>query len=521
MALTAGGLGAGIVIGSLLVGSGVVSVTSLRQSLAGLGTVPLPTNGQLPDSEPQPSDSLPSDSVPSVPLPDAQPADSAENTSGTAPQPEEFSGSLSSQSASQDAAPVTSTAPPVASTTPPVASTAPPAAGQEGLTQTPQGGVTPTFDIVRVEPDGHAVLAGLSEPGDRIEIMSGESVLAKATANPSGEWALVLDEPLEAGGHQLVVRSTSDTAQEPVVSVQSVTVAVPEQPDKSAIVMLDRPGKPSTVWQTPATVLRPNQQQNQQQSQPGQQNRQGDFALLQPSAGAVPAKQPQADPAANAAPEAAPSDELEVGATPSAPQLSGSDANPEKPLVTVETIETEGTGEVYVSGASTPDTTVRLYFDNELVGETKAGSVGRWQLQSRLAVPEGRLKVRADQVQPETGNVLARREVIFQRRTEIAGSLEVRIDPSKVINADFSRRDLAGRAEAKISGALSQVERVVVDKGDNLWAIARRLYGRGVRYTILYSANEDQIRDPALIFPGQVLAVPDDENGSDRHNLGN
>ena len=49
---------------------------------------------------------------------------------------------------------------------------------------------------------------------------------------------------------------------------------------------------------------------------------------------------------------------------------------------------------------------------------------------------------------------------------------------------------------------------VVVQPGQSLWRIARLNYGRGVRYTTIYEANRTQIRDAALIFPGQVFTVP-------------
>jgi len=49
---------------------------------------------------------------------------------------------------------------------------------------------------------------------------------------------------------------------------------------------------------------------------------------------------------------------------------------------------------------------------------------------------------------------------------------------------------------------------VVVQPGNNLWNIARVLYGRGVRYTTIYEANREQIRDPDLIYPGQVFKAP-------------
>ena len=44
--------------------------------------------------------------------------------------------------------------------------------------------------------------------------------------------------------------------------------------------------------------------------------------------------------------------------------------------------------------------------------------------------------------------------------------------------------------------------------GRPLWRIARRVYGEGTRYAVIYQANRDMIRDPDLIYPGQVFAVP-------------
>ncbi len=49
---------------------------------------------------------------------------------------------------------------------------------------------------------------------------------------------------------------------------------------------------------------------------------------------------------------------------------------------------------------------------------------------------------------------------------------------------------------------------VVVQPGNSLWRMARRVYGEGTRYTVIYDANRDFIRDPDLIYPGQVFTVP-------------
>lgn len=50
---------------------------------------------------------------------------------------------------------------------------------------------------------------------------------------------------------------------------------------------------------------------------------------------------------------------------------------------------------------------------------------------------------------------------------------------------------------------------VIIRRGDSLWRISRRVYGRGIRYSTIYLANQDQIADPGRIWPGQVFRVPD------------
>ncbi len=51
--------------------------------------------------------------------------------------------------------------------------------------------------------------------------------------------------------------------------------------------------------------------------------------------------------------------------------------------------------------------------------------------------------------------------------------------------------------------------------GQNLWRLARRAYGAGIRYTVIFLANRDQIRDARLIYPGQVFATPGAHPGLD------
>ena len=47
-----------------------------------------------------------------------------------------------------------------------------------------------------------------------------------------------------------------------------------------------------------------------------------------------------------------------------------------------------------------------------------------------------------------------------------------------------------------------------VKSGDCLWNIAKKFYGNGSQYTKIYNANRSKIKNPNLIYPGQVLAIP-------------
>lgn len=53
-----------------------------------------------------------------------------------------------------------------------------------------------------------------------------------------------------------------------------------------------------------------------------------------------------------------------------------------------------------------------------------------------------------------------------------------------------------------------EINTAIVARGDNLWRISKRIYGRGLRYTVIFDANTPQIRDPDLIYPGQVFVLP-------------
>jgi nucleoid-associated protein YgaU len=60
---------------------------------------------------------------------------------------------------------------------------------------------------------------------------------------------------------------------------------------------------------------------------------------------------------------------------------------------------------------------------------------------------------------------------------------------------------------------------VIIRRHDTLWHISRRVYGRGTRYSTIYLANQDQIKDPDMIWPGQVFKVPATSKEGEAANL--
>lgn len=195
------------------------------------------------------------------------------------------------------------------------------------------------------------------------------------------------------------------------------------------------------------------------------------------------------------APETAPAATPTVTATASGAEPEAKPAAP-KPVVSVEAVESER-GKLYVAGTGTKGQVVRIYVGDEYVGDVRVGSNGRWLLQAPKDLKPGTIDIRADLVGDQQGTVLARAAVAFEKAEE-------QIVLTKVVASGETATD-SGTAAGSVVQALPNV---IIRKGDNLWTISRRLYGQGVRYTTIYQANKGQIRNPDLIYPGQVFLTP-------------
>lgn len=195
-------------------------------------------------------------------------------------------------------------------------------------------------------------------------------------------------------------------------------------------------------------------------------------------------------------------------AEPGAPTKILSDSAPVANGETrIRTVEAEQGGAFYASGAAPAGATVRLYLNGGMVAETKATEKGVWSVRIEKGMTPGAYDVRADHVDA-AGKVAARAQVAFDYPSPTAPPAPG-VKPIAVAEKGAPAAAPEPAAEAKAAGTTVAVRTKQVMRGDSLWRLSARLYGSGRRYTEIYAANAQQIRNPDLIYPGQTLVAPE------------
>ena len=161
-------------------------------------------------------------------------------------------------------------------------------------------------------------------------------------------------------------------------------------------------------------------------------------------------------------------------------------ASGENPEIFLDTISYDDEGALTLAGRGVPSGLVRLYLNNAVIGETTTDALGAWSYDAS-AIEPGVYTLRIDQLNADASKVLARMESPFKR--------EARSKLQKQLSA----------AESP-----ARINVVTVQPGNTLWGISRERYGQGILYVQVFEANRDKIRDPDLIYPGQIFNLPDD-----------
>lgn len=373
----------------------------------------------------------------------------------------------------------------------------------------------PSFDIVRIEEDGAALVAGRAEPGEDVSLVVDGVVVAKGQADASGAFLILTelkpstksqslsletdgsDAPTDVPAAEVIVAQVIG-ADAPVLEdplVAPVQDSIPNLSSKPASkptsesnpganpeAAVDVAGNAVTpkAAEPPKTTL-PLTTQAAAQMLPQPQLAQVQTQLLSQAPDARSA------PLRPATPAVVISDAAGVRLL-QAPQAPG--AGPKVMVnVALDSITYDVNGDVVLAGRSAADPAneprnVRIYLDNRPIAEAPVAPDGHYSI-DLPKVDVGVYTLRIDEVSKQ-GAVTSRVETPFKRE-----------DPKRLA-------DLSNSKEAGVSQQVSTVQ-----PGATLWAIARERYGEGTAYLKIFSANADIIRDPDLIYPGQVFDLPD------------
>lgn len=424
------------------------------------------------------------------PAPEAAPAadagaDSATTAAAPAPEP----AAPQEQAAAEPAA----TPEPVAEATPEPAAEAPAETTAETTAETPTKAAPtpkpPMLDVVRVTRDGSAVIAGAGLPGSTLSLRVDGAEVVSIPADAMGNFVGMFNLPPSEAARQLAV----------VMILPDGT----EIPAEATI----------AIAPTVAPVL---------------------AAATEGNAEPTPA-----------APESAPAALMVTDEGAKVLQGIG-DADLTAANVTIDAITYTPEGAVQLAGRGTAGAGVRLYLDNAAAGQATIDAKGGWSVTLGDVAP-GLYTLRADQIDG-TGKVTARFETPFQRESlealaaasgaaapaaaEAPATEPAATEPTVAETAPADTADTAAQAmtdaastattatepapaetPAPVAAAAAPVApvQVTVQPGWSLWRIARENLGEGTLYVQVFEANKAQIRDPDLIYPGQIFTLPGQE----------
>lgn len=385
---------------------------------------------------------------------------------------------------------------------------------------------TPSFDVVRVEKDGSAVIAGSADKagGDVRILLDGKEVATTQAGTDGGFAGFVTVEPSD---EPQVLSLVQDVDGKEVVSEQTVIVAPVTAPAVAEVAKDAESGAASaestvvveTAGSTQVAEAVEETTEDAVEVAKAEITEEPQAPVAQPDTETVAetepsvtdtqssdAEAPQTTVAENTAPVAAPaeetSDQVAETATTSeeaptaAPaviiaskegatviQAPGEQSADIQKIISVDAITYSEEGNVQVSGRAPGGGFVRIYLNNAPRAETAIAEDNSWAVEL-TDVAAGVYTLRADQVDAE-GKVVSRVESPFKREAPA---------------------ELAAAAEEL---EIRRVVQVTVQPGNTLWAIAKENYGDGIQYVKVFNANRDRIRNPDLIYPGQVFTVPE------------
>ena len=393
----------------------------------------------------------------------------------------------------------------------------------------------PQIETIRIEADGAVLIAGLVGPNQAVDVLVNDVALLTLYADGSGNFAGFFDLPYS--NELRVIRLRVGTAEPYVFSDQDVLVlptqiAAPlpeasETSDEAEIVLAENAEATSeatasdqsqanetsqgldasglSAKSSSAVSVAGDEDSDNQSASEGETTESARADLESPKvptpADAAAAKAAETPKIADSKPEetasAQPPSEAPVKSLADATvppkvliadkdgvRVVQSDDNLDQDAIALDAISYDEDGQVMLSGRSNPMAYLRIYLDNAPVLLVRPDDEGNWKTLLSNVDP-GVYTLRIDQVNA-AGKVVSRLETPFKKES-----------PQKLLtHIQDTKTD-------------ARINVVTVQPGYTLWAIARKRYGRGILYVRVFEANRDKIRDPDLIYPGQVFDLPD------------
>ena len=321
--------------------------------------------------------------------------------------------------------------------------------------------IAPKLDTFRVEGDGGSVFAGRATPNQMVDILLNGSPIERVTTDASGSFVVFLQLPYSDDGQTISLLADPNGAA--IASAETYLIAPINAPVVVAAVEADPVIQDDLAAQTDPVVA--------------------DDAIVQSSSAVIDIPLPQPVPVPVAAPAilivtAEGGDVVQPALSNVAPDVLSN--------VALDSITYNPSGEVLIAGRAAGEGFVTVYLDNQPITTSRIVAGGTW----RTDLPDvdtGIYTLRIDEVDT-AGEVVSRIETPFKREEQEVVAQALAIDIAK---PDF------------------RVAMTTVQPGMTLWAIARDQFGSGVMYVEVFEANRDRIRDPDLIYPGQVFRLPE------------
>ena len=364
------------------------------------------------------------------------------------------------------------------------------------------------LDQIFVPSDGNALLSGKGEPGAKVEVLLGGEAIHSFSIDDSGQFAEFVAIPFSDAVRRLVLEAHGDD--KPVRSDDYLIGSLPAPPaPEDTVSSIEAPSADVAEAETTAVVKDPTVEKAKIDTTIAEKEP-ATSASAQADSTEVASTEQQLTNQTEAAPDPQ-GEEEEEEVEVAEPQVSDApirqvailrsgkegvelvqpatvqETAPEQ--IALDTIGYSDSGDAELTGRVQDGSAVRLYLDNRLVADLVPAADGNWRGEVEDIDP-GIYTLRVDEVASD-GTVISRIETPFKKE-----SVEV-LRAAGVVEAD------------EISEETPPIRSVTVQKGDTLWAISRERFGKGILYVKVFEANRDSIRDPDLIYPGQVFTIPE------------